>query len=280
MTPRAAPEALWPAEGMSWPFPGLLACEASARDRPWEMTFHLRGEACDLEDLAQEYPEGDVRVWAHPEGFYCLDAPINPELPSDQALHAAAGTLAEMNAFMQIRNAGYCFVEARGIVKVHAMSGARTTLVPSAATGSVRIVGTAEMMGFSASGEVILPTSAPAMGKAALQSSADNEPFRRALYLFGQDPRTWSGLALVLEAIADGFGGLKKLDKAHPDLEEKPSDIRAAANSHPATRHESRHSAGRKDGVLEPALSFDEARKTIRKLWGDWAIDLLKHFPP
>ncbi len=110
-------------------------------------------------------------------------------------------------------------------------------------------------------------------GEAAFALADTEETLKHALYLYGSVEHDWRGLYMVLDAIADHYGGVKKLLKQGLAPERKIKDFKATADSFKATKLAARHGSTSR-GIASPKMTLSEARELIRKLLGAWVAKL------
>jgi len=241
--------------------------------------FELSGEGMDLDALTRLFGQGPATVEKHAEGYYLEIASADPGLSDDDALAVAQEELSRMNGIALMVHGNHLPPKVKGVSTKNPHTGELTTRIPLRCHVESRSRLYQALHVEKADGSLISDPLSK-VGENLLRLSSTTEPLARALYLYGAAGYDWRGLYMVLDAIEEGNGGGKELEKkefAKP-YKKKVETFTRTVNNFNKLGLDARHA---KRAYKEPKdeMTFSEAQKLFGNLLTAWVKELEKVQP-
>ncbi len=225
--------------------------------------FRLDGDSLDLNDLCDLFQTGTTKVVKIDDRFY-LEMEFPDAVEDARALELAEVELRTVTG-IALLHCNFRRVSVGGISKRNSATGKIQTTINASFTVNAR-----SSFGVTFEQENIPTVS---KGDAIRQFAASNDALRRALLLYGALDHDWRELYMVLEAIAEGNGGLHALMKKPWAEAAKIDKFKAAVNSYQALGLNARHGSS-KNGVQSAQITLSATKDLLRNLLNGWIAEL------
>ena len=239
-----------------------------------EQLFQLSGEGFDIEELARLFARGSVTVKKIEDNYYLQLPGWESPLEDGEALEAGKVALSRLNGIALLELGNFRPPEIYGITKRDPVTGNLVTTISVAVHGAVRTKGHVEVRLFK-DGVEVSKSQSPTFGETVLTMTDTNEFLERALFLYGRVEHNWRGLYMVLDAIAESYGGPKKLLKQDfaAKYESDIENFKHHANSYRALGVEARHGLA-KEEPPKKTMTLAEAQALIQDILRTWVEKL------
>jgi hypothetical protein len=241
-----------------------------------EEMMNLGGDEPDLQLLSNSFPTGTPRV-ENRDGHYLLI--LESDEPRDDAAVLADGTkvLARMVGIMLKDRPNFHRPEIKGMTKQNA-DGSLSHYVNMSVKMEARASMSAEYRLIGPDGKEIEKEKdkGPTDDQIVFQLARDNEPFCRALDIYGSSlEHDWINLYKVLDVMREAYGNLAGLKSKNFVPAKDIDDFKATAESLPAIGLKARH--GKLKGVVQEArITLEKSQEMFRKLFHAWIEDIRK----
>jgi hypothetical protein len=235
-----------------------------------EQLFQLSGEGFDIEELARLFATGSVTVKKIEEHYYLQIPGWESSLEDSEALEAGKVALSRLNGIALLEIGNFRPPKIYGITKRDNL----VTTISVAVHGAVRTKGHFNVR-LLKDGVEVSKSQSPTFGETLLTMTDTNEFLERAVFLYGTVEHNWRGLYMVLDAIAESYGGPKKLLKQDfaAKFESDIENFKHHANSYRALGVEARHGLA-KEEPPKKKMTLAEAQALIQDILKAWVEKL------
>lgn len=182
-----------------------------------EQLFQLSGEHFDIEELARLFPTGSVTVKKIEEHYYLQIPGWESPLEDGEALEVGKVALSRLNGIALLEVGNFRPPKIHGITKRDPVTGNLVTTICVTVHAVARTKAHVDFhLVKEVDGTLVEVSKSPAsstFGETVLSMTDTNEFLERALFIYGTVEHNWRGLYMVLDAVAESYGGSKKLLK-------------------------------------------------------------------
>ena len=224
-------------------------------------TIQLRGDAGDLENLADQFRSSACAVAREQDAFNLTSTKLNELEDPHEALAEAKNIIAMLRSSFYLRLGLFPKIEVAGVVKVED-GGKRTSHIFPSPITLRRHIGTPTIVVSGA------PPSPPDVSRESAVEIAMRDPkVAKALRIFGSREHNWHNLNNIFEVVQSDAGG--QITKAGWATRAEIDRFTQTANSAGAIGDDARHGS-EKVPVPKNPMSLADADALITRIVTEW----------